>query len=295
MLSSWFSLAGIQMTGVLKRALLVGVYALCVPIALSIPRDISFLGYVSTATVIAVLLYAGSMIYEAIVHVSEKGIETTARINKIDVEAFSAVAMFGLSFALPACVLPAIRAYNPTLRKRKIVTGIAMALVLVFVVISGITGYMIFGARAEANVLNNFPDDEILIVIVRAGFFVVVSCAYPTVLQTIEAAWSDLIFADDFPAGLPAQRRAVVLAVSNAIPMVIAMFVPKAKPVLEVGGGFGGCLVDFVFPGIFWVKHSDQRWTYWKNLLAILLVIFGCAFGIVATYLAIVGAIQSFS
>jgi amino acid permease len=294
MLSSWFSLAGIPMTGLLKRALLVGIYSLCIPIALSIPRDISFLGYVSTATVISVLLFAGAMVYEAIVHVSEKGLKPTAKINKLDIDIFSAVAMFGLSFALPACVLPAIRAYNPTLRKRKIVTGLAMGLVLFLVIVSGVTGYMIFGEGADANVLNSFPDDDILIVVVRGGFFIVVSCAYPTVLQNIEAAWSNMIFGDDFPAGLPTKKRVVVLVVSNVIPLGIAMFVPKAKPVLEVGGGFGGCLVDFVFPGIFWIKNSGKPWSYWKNVLALMLVIFGFAFGVVSTYLAIMGAIQSF-
>jgi amino acid permease len=167
-----------------------------------------------------------------------------------------------------------------------------MGLVFVLVLISGITGYIIFGEDADANILNSFPDGDALIVAVRGGFFIVVTCAYPIVLQTIEAAWAEIIFNDDYPAGLPTKKRMVVLAVSNALPLVIAMFVPTAKPVLEVGGGFGGCLVDFCFPGILWVKQSGSPWTHWRNILAIGLVIFGIACGVVSTYLAIIGAIN---
>jgi amino acid permease len=295
MLLSWFALAGISMKGLLRRALLVGVYSLVLPIALSIPRDISFLGYVSAATCAAVLFYAVVMIYEAITHVADFGIAKNARVNKMDVGIFSSIAMFGLSFALPACVMPAVRAYNPGLRKRKIVTGVSMTVVLVLVVISGVTGYMIFGEKAEANILNCFPDDNVVIVIVRAGFFVVVTCAYPMVLQTIEAAWSQVVFGDDYPAGLPTRKRTIVLILSNIVPLLIAMFVPNAKPVLEVGGSIGGCLVDFVFPGILWLKESDKKWTYWRNVLAILLAIIGLCVGLVACYLAVTDAIRSFT
>jgi amino acid permease len=295
MLISWFALGGISMRGMAKRAPLVGIYALCVPVALSLPRNIGFLSYVSAVTVFAVFFYGGVMIYEAITLVSSRGIAPTALVNKIDVDVFSAVAMFGVSFALPSCIMPAIRGYNPQMRKRKIVTGVAIGLVFVLVLISGLSGYMIFGINAEANILNSFSDDDRLIVVVRAGFFVVVSCAYPMVLQTIESAWSEVLFGNDYPAGLPGRRRAIVLIVSNAIPMLIAMFLPDAKPVLEVGGGLGGCIVDFVFPAILWIKNSDRSWIQYQNLLSIGLIGFGIACAAISTYLAVVGVINSYA
>jgi amino acid permease len=294
MLISWFALAGIAIDTLPKRALLVFVYALVLPVALSLPRDISFLGYVSTATVSCIVVYIAVMIYEAIVLVEGNGISPTARANKFDLDLFSTLAMFGMSFCLPCCVMPAIRTYNNQPRKRKIVTGVAMLTVAIFVLISGITGYALFGEEAEANVLKNFRDDDVLIVVVRAGFFIVVTCAYPIVLQTIQAAWSQVIYRNDYPAGLPGRSRAVVLAVSNAIPLGIAMFVPNAKAVLEVGGGLGGCLVDFVFPALLWIKESGRGWSDWRNALAILLAVFGLVCAVIATYLAIVGAIASF-
>jgi hypothetical protein len=72
------------------------------------------------------------------------------------------------------------------------------------------------------------------------------------------------------------------------------MFVPNAKPVLEIGGGLGGCLVDFCFPGLLWIKQSGRPLTYWQNILAILLTVFGLACGAVSTFLAVLQAINSF-
>jgi Mn2+/Fe2+ NRAMP family transporter len=142
--------------------------------------------------------------------------------------------------------------------------------------------------------LNNFPDDSIIIVIVRAGFFIVVSCAYPTVGQTVMAAWSQIIFSDDYPAGLIWWRRAIVLFVSSVIPLTIAMVFPQVKTVLEISGALGGCLVDFVFPAVLWIRHSETKITDYRNLFCIGLAAFGFICGIVSTYEAVIGAIEVF-
>jgi hypothetical protein len=75
--------------------------------------------------------------------------------------------------------------------------------------------------------------------------------------------------------------------------MVLAMFVPNAKPVLEIGGGMGGCIVDFVFPAVLWIKQSGKPWTNYQNILSILLAVFGVVCAVIATWLAVQGAIET--
>jgi amino acid permease len=53
--------------------------------------------------------------------------------------------------------------------KRKTVAGVAMFILLIFVIATGLCGYFIFGEAAEADVLKDFDDQDVLIVIVRAG------------------------------------------------------------------------------------------------------------------------------
>jgi amino acid permease len=62
--------------------------------------------------------------------------------------------------------------------KRKIVAGVAMSMLVIFVIVSGLCGYFMFGEAAEVDVLENFDDQDFLIVIVRAGFLVIVSWVY---------------------------------------------------------------------------------------------------------------------
>jgi amino acid permease len=299
MIGSWLKLGGVIGQGDFngwKRKVVVVGYSLPLPIALSCPRNLSFLQYLSTATAFCTLFYIGSMVYKTISQcLSPAGLTTPVVVAKIDFNFFSAVAMFGLAFSFPPIVLPAIHSYNPLTRKRKIVTSWALGLVFVLVLISGFTGYFLFGREAKSNILQNFADDDTLIVIVRAGFFVIVTCVYPMVSQSVQSSWAQIFFGDDNAVALPAGKRILVLAVTNALPLAIALFLPEIKPVLEVSGALGGCLVDFVFPGILWIKHSDKPLTYYQNVLAMLLVAFGFVCGVLSTYMAVRSVIETFS
>jgi hypothetical protein len=86
--------------------------------------------------------------------------------------------------------------------------------------------------------------------------------------------------------------RVSLFCVSNAIPIIIAMFISKAQVILEIGGAFGGCLIDFAFPGILWVMNSGNHWCDWKNIPAKVLTIFGVFCWITSTGLAIWEAFQ---
>jgi amino acid permease len=299
MIGSWLKLAHVFGEGDFagwKRMIVVVGYSLPLPIALSCPRNLSFLQYLSTAAVFCTIFYIGSMIYKTINQwVSTEGLTQPIDIVKIDFSLFSSVAMFGLAFSFPPIVLPAIHSYNPLTRKRKIVTAWALGLVFVLVLTSGLTGYFLFGRQAKSNILQNFADNDILIVIVRAGFFIIVTCVYPMISQSVQSSWAQIFFGDDNAGTLPAGKRVIVLAVSNSLPLVVALFLPEIKPVLEVSGALGGCLVDFVFPGILWIKHSDKPLTYYQNILGMLLAAFGLVCGVLSTYMAVRSVIDAFS
>jgi hypothetical protein len=80
----------------------------------------------------------------------------------------------------------------------------------------------------------------------------------------------------------------------NAIPIGIALLISKAQVILEIGGAFGGCLIDFVFPGILFVKNSDNHWYDCKKLLAIVLTTIGVIGWITCMCLAIWEAVITF-
>ena len=298
MITSWFDLGGIDLSPLKWHAIMELIYGLCLPIALSIPRNIKFLQYFSTLTVICISFFVVSMAIKMGLYLKDNHqINPTAKIAKIDITLFSSLSIYGLSFALPAVVLPAIKLYNPLIRKRKIVSLWAVIIGFVLFVIPGVSGYIIFGDVTDGNILKNFESNDILIIICRACFFVVVSSAYPMVSQSVQGMWSQLIFHDDQPAQLPTAKRSVVLVITNIIPLLIAMFLPSAKPALSIGGALGGCLVDFTFPCVgYLVYHKgSHKWYYYKFLLVGLFAVFGVVSAVISTYQAIVDAIAAFS
>ena len=221
--------------------------------------------------------------------------EPTCKVWKLDFSIFSSLSIYGLSYAFPAVALPSIRLYNPDLRKRKFVTLYAILACFLLVTIPGITGYLIFGASTDGNILKNFDSDDVLMIICRCGFFIIVSCAYPMVSQSVMSMWGGLIFGNDNPTTLPGWKRAVVIFLNNIIPLLLAMFLPTAKPILSIGGALGGCIVDFIFPSLMYIVYfwkSSNKFGF-KYIVLYLCTLFGAVTGVIATYQAVIDAIDS--
>ena len=235
------------------------------------------------------------MLYEFFSTVPQDGFNETCEISKGGMGVFSTLSIYGLTFSLPVVSIPVIKNYDTDLKKRKLVGLYTIIICFVIVAVTGFAGYSIFGENAKSNILDSFPPDDILMIIVRAAFFIVVTCAYPLLSQSVFGNWSALIFNVNNAASLPNGKRAVILIIGNLIPLLIAMFLPSIKPALSVSGSLGGCIVNFMYPGILYAKHSSEPLTNWKNILAILLAVFGLVAGVISTYQAVVDAIKEFS
>ena len=294
MLISWFALGGIDVTTMKTRPILILVYGLCLPILLSLPRNISFLKYFSTTTVVCIIAFIIVMCYEAGYYVTKRGVASGVVYAKCDITMFSSLSIYCLTFSLPAVVLPAIRMYNPLTKKRKKATAATIVLAFIFVAIPGVCGYLCFGSETNSNIVKNFPDNDIVFICVRVAFFIIVTCAYPMITQSVMAAWSQIIFQDDNPATLPTKQRIITIIITHSIPMIISMFLPSAKPALGVSGALGGCLVDFVFPAVLWIRENGRPLSYYQNVLCILFAILGSAMAILATYQSVMDAIAAF-
>ena len=265
MLTSLFMLGNIDMSSLWKRAAMIFVYAMIVPIALSIPRNKSYLKYISTSTVAFILFFDISIIVKGSMRFHDDGIDPTITYAKFDLKLFSSLSIYGLTFALPVVVLPVISQYNPNLHKRNIVSAAAIFTDLVLVLLPGLFGYLAFGANTKANIVQNFADDDILMIIVRIAFLFVVSFAYVSISSSTVVAWSEIIFKDSQANMLRPWKRAICLIITNIIPLLIAMFLANAKPALAIGGAMGGCMADFFFPSIMWIKNSHRKIYYWQH------------------------------
>ena len=295
MILSWFSLGGMEITNTMIRALIIFVYSVVLPIALTLPKNIGFLSYFSTATVMFICFYAVVLTYKGIEYLIHNGMEPTCIPAKFDISAFNTISIASLTFALPCVCLPSLKLYDSKLSKRNVVTSVTLVICSILVILPSFFGYIQFGTQTNSNVLNSYPDDDILMIITRGVFFFVVSFAYPLVSQSTMGCWSSLLFKISSHNNLPPLKRILVLALNNIIPLVIAMFLSTAKPILGIGGAVGGCLANFTYPALMFLKTSDRKLTDWRNILTILFGVFGVVAGILATYQAVIEAINAFS
>lgn len=292
-IKSWFSLIHIEnwMKGT-KRMLVMFIYALILPVALTIPKKMDFLSMFSTFSIFCLIVFVVVLVWKCSVILGNTGISPTSITFKMNLHFFNALAIYSLMFALPAIVLPIVKHANPRISARYKIIGTSFFVCFLFVLIPGVVGYLTFGAKTDDIILNNFPNNDIIIQIVRISFFVVVTASYPVIALSISSDLSALIYKVFDPVTLPIKRRILILLITNIPPVFIAMVCPSIKPVLSIGGALGGCLTNYLFPSLLWIKNSSHNMKYYKNILCVFLAAFGFISAAIATYQAFVVALH---
>ncbi|KAK8848086.1 hypothetical protein M9Y10_019142 [Tritrichomonas musculus] len=103
MITSFFILRGIDWTSLLgKHVLIIFVYALCIQIALTIPRNISFLKFFSTLIVFCISFFCVSMLY---IFIAAHKINETIVMTKCDLSMFSSLSIYTFTFSFPSVIL----------------------------------------------------------------------------------------------------------------------------------------------------------------------------------------------
>jgi hypothetical protein len=295
-IGEWLNLFGISnWTAGWRRALIVITYSLLIPVALGLPRDTSYLSTASASSVLVLLLYVIIVVYEGFEHISQVGISPTAKLWIFDSSLFNAFAIYTTAFTIPSVILPLLQNFDSNLKKRHSLVTTCFVICWSSVVVSGIIGYLVFGEDALPNFLMSFESSDKAIQTVRAAFFVVLSAAYPVIALVMQSDISAMVFANPVPSELPGRKRLVVLLMVHAPVIVIAMGLPNIRPILEIGGALGGCICDFVYPPLLslWVMKAEKQQKL--NIWYLLFVVFGVLVAVIATWEAVLDAVETLS
>ena len=290
----WASMAGWhECESGWMRSLLVMGYSLVLPVLLSIPREMKILSAISTSAIFCQILYVVAMIYEAIRYLPKYGIDPTVESYRTGgMLFFNAFAIYSQLYAFPSVVLPLVRYYSKDMTERARLIGASFVACFSITLIPGAIGYLLFGQNTAQISISSFPNDDIFMQVVRVGFFLVVNASYAVVAISVMQDISSLCFKVHDPATLPLWKRALALFLANAPPVIIAMFLPNVRPAFEVGGAFGGCLSNFFVPPLLWIVLSKKKWYTPLNLAMLAFSLFGLVSAVIATYQAILDAIN---
>ena len=294
-IESWFKIGNLpQWASGWRRAIVIGVYTMILPIPLTCPRRMDFLNTASTFAIFCLFFYCVVMIVKGTMFFAHNPVDSTVETGVFNLGFFNAFSIDCLMFALPGIVLPLLIPYHPNLAKRYYLVSGAFVMCFILTIVPGTIGYLMFGAKTDQIIFHSFPDNDILMQLTRVAFFVVLNASYPVVGMTVIAELFGLVFKNEHPAAAPLKQRVVILALTNIPPALIAMVLPKVRPALAVGGALGGCLTNFFVPPVLWVKQSKEKWSHWSIVLNLMFITFGVVCAGIATYEAVLDAISTF-
>ncbi|KAK8860360.1 hypothetical protein M9Y10_012024 [Tritrichomonas musculus] len=294
---TWLSLGHLDSwTHGWRRSIAVLAYSLALPVALSIPRQMEFIDTASMFAIVAQLTFVISMVYKGIKFFSfqHHSIHPTCETGVLNINFFNAFSIYSTLFALPAVVLPQLEPFTPKLKSRYWLLGTAFVLCFTIDIIPSAIGYLMFGDETNQILYSSFDKSDILMQVVRGGFFFVVNAAYPIVSLMVTTDLGSMIYNQHNPRELPWNKRIVCLLLANSLPVFIAMILPEVRPAFEIGGAFGGCLSNFFFPPLLYLIQLRKKWYHPMSIGLILFAVWGFVAMIVSTYEAVIDAIESF-
>uniref|UniRef100_A0A7N9ARR5 Solute carrier family 38 member 6 n=2 Tax=Mastacembelus armatus TaxID=205130 RepID=A0A7N9ARR5_9TELE len=261
--------------------LLLILITLCVVLPLAILPKIGFLGYTSS-------LAFFFMLYFTLV------ICQWQLCSDCVLQSAYAVPTMAFSFLCHTAVLPIYCELDrPTKTRMQNVTNVSISLSFLLYLISALFGYLTFYAHVDSELLLNYDTympRDIVVMTVRLAILLSVLLTVPLIHFPARKAVLLLLC-----GGRPFSWfvHIIVTLIILGVVLILAIFVPDIRNVFGVVGSTTSSCLLFIFPGIFYLKISNQPLRSFDSIGAVLLVVFGLIMGVISFSIIIITWVQS--
>lgn len=291
--------------------ILLILITLCVILPLSILPRIGFLGYTSGLAFLFMLYFTVVIVLKKwsvpcplpsnITALSgdcqvsnSSASECTARLFVLSGKSAYAIPTMAFSFLCHTAVLPIYCELDrPSKVRMQRVTNISIGLSFTIYLISALFGYLTFYAHVDSELLQGYDvylPRDVLVMTVRLAILLAVLLTVPLIHFPARKAAVLLLFgARPFSWFVHCLVTVCILAVV----LILAIFVPDIRNVFGVVGSTTSSCLLFVFPGLFYLRISRQRFRSLDYVGATLLVLFGVLVGAVSLTVIILTWVQS--
>ena len=290
---SWFEFGGFDISHFKYRSIMILIYSLIIPVALSIPKNFRVIGVFSTFSIGFIFFYAIVSIVKFCQIIPRHGVSPTMKIAQFNIQIFSSLSIYSCAFSLPCVIIPILTSYPKIYKKRRNVVITSFIISSFLTITPSTLLYLLFGDKSAGNILNSFPSNDILFTIVRAGFFFIVSFSFPVIAKSCMCNWSHLIFKINDIYDLNNCQYWSIFTLTCSVPVILAMLLPQCNTALSIGGALGVCLGCYAYPSILSILSSDRKCSV-SNVLSGIFAVFGIVISVIATYTSIVDAINAF-
>ncbi|XP_075796443.1 solute carrier family 38 member 8 [Pelodiscus sinensis] len=233
--------------------------ALCVLVIfpLSVPKEIAFQKYTSILGTLAACYLTLVIIIKYYLRTDRVTMHEhhySTRVSSL-ASMFSVIPTICFGFQChEACIAIYSSMHNKKLSLWIMVSGLSMLFCLLIYSLTGLYGYLTFGADVAADILMSYPGNDVVITIARLLFGISIITIYPIVLLLGRSVLQDACWNDKCRSVMlmePYERwtRIMLTITWIIVTLVIALFVPDISEVIGIIGGISAFFI-FIFPGL---------------------------------------------
>ncbi|CAI2180426.1 2973_t:CDS:2 [Funneliformis geosporum] len=252
---------------------------------LSLYRDISKLAKASGLALISMVIIVVAVVIEA-PHVDPKYKGSDEGTwDFVHPEMFQAIGVISFAFVChhnSLLIFDSLR--KPTLNRFAAVTHLSTGISMLACLLVAIVGFLAFTDKTEGNILNNFPEDNVLINIARFCFGFNMFTTLP--LEAFVCRESiEIYYFPNAPFSLKRHVTLTTIFVMGA--MMVSLLTNDLGIVLELTGGCSATALAYILPPACFLKLSSGKWWSRKKLPAVLCIGFGIVVMVLSTALTL--------
>jgi solute carrier family 38 (sodium-coupled neutral amino acid transporter), member 11 len=226
---------------------------------LSSLRSMAMFRFTGLFAFLCIMFVSGAIVYEGIRSIISDGGQIHPNMVYFNFSmdgVFSALPVIGFAYVFHTSFFPIWKSMkDPADKKISVASYVAIALVCLIYVSISTFGYIHFLSKTERNIMKNFPPSNILMIVAKIGYLLVVLCAYPINCFVLRES-VDKIF---FTGPAPFWRRTLLAFLLTTAALVLAVVIPNLSFVLGLAGALPGAFLSFVFPALFYIILVDNR------------------------------------
>ncbi|XP_078006253.1 sodium-coupled neutral amino acid symporter 1 [Phascolarctos cinereus] len=278
------------------RILILITIAIIFPLCLM--KHLGILGYTSGLSLTCMLFFLIVIIYEKF-HLScpmseiNKSTLSNATVKDMCTPRYI-VFNFKSVYALPTiafayvchqAVLPVYKDLKErSLKNMKIVTNVSILSMCFLYLMTAFFGYLTFYGKVHSSLLHKYPDDDLLILIVRLSVMMAVILTIPVLFLTSRESLAELLKKAYFNLS---ERIVIAVIILGCINLLV-ICVPTMKDIFGVLGTTTANMLIFIIPTILFLKITSQDSAKKKERIgAISLLVLGVIFSTVSIPLVI--------
>lgn len=291
--------------------ILLIIITFCVVLPLAILPRVGFLGYTSGLAFLFMLYFTAVVVVKkwtipcplpnnittlsrACRISNSSDSECTAQLFVLSSKSAYAIPTMAFSFLCHTAVLPIYCELDrPSKSRMQRVTNISISLSFTLYLISALFGYLTFYAHVDSELLQGYDvylPRDVLVMTVRLAILLSVLLTVPLIHFPARKAVILLLFgARPFSWFVHCMATVSILTVV----LLLAVYVPDIRNVFGVVGSTTSSCLLFVFPGLFYLRISSQRYGSLDYIGAALLVVFGLAVGFFSLSVIILTMVRS--